>query len=76
MTTPKIGETVKVWLPGETPWAECVAVNPDGSWLGRIDNDLVCTAKHGLKLNDVTRFVPFADAPRCPWQAAHLQPVY
>ena len=34
---PKIGDFVKVWLPGESPWAECVAVDGD-TWHGRIDN--------------------------------------
>ena len=37
---PNIGEHIKVLLPGETPWAECVAVYPDGTWDGRIDNRL------------------------------------
>ena len=36
----KVGESVKVWLPGETPWAECVATYPDGTWEGRIANRL------------------------------------
>ena len=64
MATPSVGETVKVWLPGESPWAECVAVLGDGSWIGRLDNDLVNTVQHGLRLNSVTRFVlenPFDD---------------
>jgi hypothetical protein len=38
---PKVGEMVKVWLPGETPWAECLAVLPDHQWVGRIDNELL-----------------------------------
>lgn len=37
---PEVGEYIKVWLPGETPWAECVSLNPDGSWQGRIANHL------------------------------------
>jgi hypothetical protein len=37
---PTVGEHIKVLLPGETPWAECVAVYPDGTWDGRIDNRL------------------------------------
>lgn len=37
---PKIGEFVKVSLPGEAPWVECLAVNEDGTWIGRIDNYL------------------------------------
>lgn len=36
-----VGEFYKVRLPGESPWAECKAVHPDGSWEGRIDNELV-----------------------------------
>jgi hypothetical protein len=40
MTMPKIGEFIKVWLPGESPWAECVSVNHDGTWEGRIANRL------------------------------------
>jgi hypothetical protein len=38
MMTPKIGQFVKVLLPGERPWAECVAVSTNGTWRGRIDN--------------------------------------
>lgn len=36
-----VGEFYKVFLPGESPWAECVAVHPDGTWEGRIDNTLI-----------------------------------
>jgi hypothetical protein len=39
-TTPAIGAMEKVLLPGETPWAKCVAIEPDGSWHGRIANKL------------------------------------
>ncbi len=39
MILPKVGEVVKVHLPGESPWAECVAVH-DNYWAGRIDNKL------------------------------------
>ena len=38
---PPVGEAAKVWLPGESPWAECVAIHDDGSWEGRILNRLV-----------------------------------
>ena len=37
---PKIGEPSKVWLPGETPWAKCLAIHADGSWDGEIVNKL------------------------------------
>ena len=35
---PVKGGFIKVCLPGETPWAECLEVHDDGSWIGRIDN--------------------------------------
>lgn len=38
---PAVREMVKVHLPGESPWAECVLVHGDGTWEGRIDNRLV-----------------------------------
>lgn len=36
-----VGETIKVFLPGESPWADCVFVYSDGTWEGRIVNRLV-----------------------------------
>ena len=41
--TPEIGKTYKVFLPGESPWAECVAVMAGGKWIGRIDNVTVAS---------------------------------
>lgn len=35
-----VGEYYKVNLPGETPWAECLAVHEDETWGGRIANRL------------------------------------
>lgn len=40
MHAPQPGSFAKVHLPGESPWAECQFVNPDGTWVGRIDNYL------------------------------------
>lgn len=36
----QIGQVIKVSLPGESPWAECVAIHDDGTWNGRIVNQL------------------------------------
>lgn len=36
---PKLGECVKVCLPGETPWAEVIAVN-ERTFIGKIVNKL------------------------------------
>lgn len=40
---PEIGTYAKVWLPGESPWAECVGQLVNNMWVGRISNDLVGT---------------------------------
>ena len=40
MHAPQPGQFAKVFLPGESPWAECEFVNADGTWLGRIANRL------------------------------------
>lgn len=37
---PKVGDVYKVFLPGESPWAECVRVNADDTWEGKILNKL------------------------------------
>ena len=36
---PQVGDTVKVKLPGESPWAECIEVF-EHAWVGRITNKL------------------------------------
>ena len=55
MTQPRVGELAKVRLPGERLWVECVALHPDGTWEGRIDNRPV-SGLHDFKQNDVVRF--------------------
>lgn len=39
----KIGDIIKVYLPGESPWAECISMNEDGSFIGKIANELIAT---------------------------------
>lgn len=53
---PEIGESVKVWLPGESPWVDVVGRLPDGRMLGIIKNDLVATAGHGYVRDDIATF--------------------
>ena len=36
----QIGECRKVHLPGESPWADVIAVYSDGTWDGKIANTL------------------------------------
>ena len=54
----KVGDSMKVVLPGESPWAEVVEVFPDGRWLGRIDNHLVCGDMHDYCKDDLVLFEP------------------
>lgn len=54
----KIGDMVKVYLPGESPWAECVAINEDGTWLGRIDNHLIGSASLEERTRIAAHFFP------------------
>ena len=38
---PAVGDHAKVFLRGESPWAECIAIHSDDEWSGRIVNRLV-----------------------------------
>lgn len=52
-----IGDSIKVRLPGERPWAIVVAELADGRVMARIDNQTV-GALHGYKYGDVATFKP------------------
>lgn len=51
----KIGDSIKVHLPGEAPWAIVTATLEDGRVLARIDNETV-GGLHGYKYGDVATF--------------------
>lgn len=53
--SPKAGDFVKVWLPGESPWVECQGIG-DGWMVGRIDNYLVNEKRHRFKYSDLVLF--------------------
>lgn len=53
---PEIGESIKVWLPGESPWVDVIGRLPDGRILGSIQNDLVFTPNHGYSRDDIATF--------------------
>lgn len=83
--TPAIGEYKKILLPGETPWAECVAIEPDGSWHGRIANKLFTEyddrtrdeiAGFGPQIDPLPRLHNFKqdDVVRLVWRG-HLDPL-
>lgn len=59
----QVGQSYKVTLPGETPWAECMAVMPDGTWVGRIDNTLVASGTDEERLKIAQHFFPGAEEP-------------
>lgn len=52
----KIGDPVKVYLKGESPWAIYLGMTPTGSMIGRLDNYLVAGDLHGYQMGDVLEF--------------------
>ncbi len=71
---PSPGDLVKVYLPGEAPWAECLAAHREkGFWVGCLDNHLTATEDHGLAFGDLVVFVPYPAFTRCPWVPHHLK---
>jgi hypothetical protein len=51
LSTVPPGDYVKICLDSERFWAE-VVVNTGGIFLAEVNNDLICTDEHGLKLGD------------------------
>lgn len=62
---PDIGEMVKVSLPGESPWAECVTMYPDGTWEGRIANRLFAEMSDEERVNVIGEMwdIPIVPGP-------------
>lgn len=56
MSAMKPGDYLKVFLPGEIPWATIVSIHEDGRLAARLDNYPVCTHMHGYKYGDVVTF--------------------
>jgi hypothetical protein len=50
-----VGDHVKVFMPGESPWAIITATLPDGRIMARVDNHTVGDM-HGYKYGDVATF--------------------
>lgn len=70
----EIGEFVKVVLPveddqldSENPWAEVVHITSSG-FVGRLDNELICTDLHGYAYDDRVSFAEKGGR----WVAQHL----
>lgn len=57
---PAVGISCKVWLPGETFWAKSMAIEPDGSWHGKIVNH-VSGPLHDYKFGQVVHWVWLGD---------------
>jgi len=69
----KTGDSVKVWLPFESPWAIVLAELPDGRLLARINNDLICSSRHGFQFGDVATFEIEETADYKIWKLAAEQ---
>jgi hypothetical protein len=60
MSEPMIGQSIKVHLRGESPWAKCAFIYPDGSWDGVIENKL---------------FHEYSEAERAGWVGSNFEGV-
>ena len=56
------GLGAKISIGGESFWVTVMRVETDGRVVGKVNNDLVCTEVHGLRLNDLVRYTPAAAA--------------
>lgn len=73
MNTPEIGSHIKVFIPGESPWAIVVATEDDGRVAARFDNHLVASdmGLHGYKYGDVATFERTGEYQN--WELAPLE---
>ena len=65
----QIGDSIKVYLPGESPWATVVSIHSDGRVAARIDNHPVSDLQ-GYKFGDVATFEKNAEFET--WELAPL----
>ncbi len=69
----KPGDRIKVFLPGESPWATVVSVHEDGRLVARIDNHPVCTNMHGYSHGDLATFEKRIGDGWESWELAPLE---
>jgi hypothetical protein len=68
----KIGDHVKVFLKGESPWAIVTEIISPTKIRAKIDNHLVSTDSHGLKLGEIADFELKEIVKGCPsWEFLH-----
>lgn len=63
LPNPLPGHAIKVHLPGESPWAVCVALHEDGTWEGRIENHLVGQMSERERLSAARQVWPDIERP-------------
>lgn len=64
------GESIKVHLPGEWPWATVVSKTKDGRVAARLDNTPIFTERHGYRFGDMVTFE--RDPTDAFWELAPL----
>ena len=52
----QVGDLVKVYLKGESPWVKVIKVGRHNLFLGEINNNLMNTQGHGLGFGDKVTF--------------------
>jgi hypothetical protein len=69
----KIEDNIKVWLPGESPWAVVLARLSDSKVIAQLNNDLVNSSHHGYQYGDVAVFEIDETAEYKVWSLAENQ---
>lgn len=69
---PTAGTSIKVWLPGESPWAVVIGWVDGDRILARIENDLVAIG-HGYKYGDLATFEKETTADYSIWKLCPLE---
>ena len=64
VTKPQDTGYAKCSVGGESFWIRDCKFSGNGTFVGVVDNVLICTDVHGLSLGDVTEFLPNWEPPR------------
>lgn len=68
----RVGDFIKIRIPGETPWGIVTAVLGDGRVMVRIDNQTAGSSLHGHEYGDVVTVVCGGKPDRVMWELAPM----
>jgi hypothetical protein len=61
-SNPRVGEYIKVHIPGESLWVICTERPHANALTGKIDNHPENSDAHGLNYGDTAQFFRYADS--------------